>query len=143
MKRMILFFALFVNFSALAENFEVKMVNSGTDGAMSFDPGFIKVNVGDTVTFIATDASHNSISVLVPDGAKTWAGTLSQPITVEMKAEGVYIYKCDPHFPMAMVGVVQVGKATNLEAAISEAGKLSSTFLMNKDRLAKYLAQVQ
>ena len=32
----------------------------GTDGAMVFEPAVIKVSVGDTIHFKATDAAHNS-----------------------------------------------------------------------------------
>ena len=42
---------------------EIKMLNMGTDGAMVFEPAVIKVSVGDTIHFKATDAAHNSVSV--------------------------------------------------------------------------------
>jgi hypothetical protein len=44
---------------------------------------------------------------------------------------------------MAMVGVIQVGNPANLEDAKKESEKLSKTFVMNKDRLAKALEQVK
>ena len=44
---------------------------------------------------------------------------------------------------MGMAGVIQVGKPTNLDAAKAEADKLSKSFVMNKDRLSKALAQVK
>ena len=50
-----------------------------------------------------------------PDGANSWAGAISQDISVVMDTEGVYVYQCDPHVMMAMVGVIQVGEATNLD----------------------------
>ena len=50
---------------------EIKMLNMGTDGAMVFEPAVIKVSVGDTIHFKATDAAHNSVSVegMIPAGA--------------------------------------------------------------------------
>lgn len=44
---------------------------------------------------------------------------------------------------MAMVGVIQAGNATNLDAVKAASTSLSATFVMNKDRLNNYLAQVK
>ena len=51
---------------------EVKMLNSGADGIMAFEPAVIKISKGDTVNFIAVDMSHNSASLdgMIPDGAE-------------------------------------------------------------------------
>ena len=40
----------------------VRMLNIGPGGSMVFDPPVIKVSVGDTIHFKATDLSHNSAS---------------------------------------------------------------------------------
>ena len=53
------------------------------------------------------------------------------------------MYQCDPHKPMAMVGVIQVGKATNLDEAKKEAANYGKSLAMNKDRLTKYLDQAK
>ncbi|MEM9604974.1 MAG: pseudoazurin, partial [Pseudomonadota bacterium] len=117
----------------------VKMLNAGADGAMVFEPAFVQAAVGDTVIFEPTDAAHNARSVLVPDGATEWNGALSEEITVTLDAEGVYIYLCDPHAVMAMAGVIQVGAATNMDAARAKAAELEGTFLMAQGRLNGYL----
>lgn len=119
------------------------MLNNGKDGTMVFEPGYLKVAKGDQVKFIKADASHNSESVLVPPGAKAWKGKMDEEITVKLDHEGVYLYVCEPHKIMAMAGVIQVGKATNLNKVKIEADTLSKTFVMNKDRLAKLMEQVK
>ena len=43
----------------MAADHQVQMLNKGADGAMVFEPGFLKIAPGDTVTFIPTDKSHN------------------------------------------------------------------------------------
>lgn len=126
-----------------AKTVEVKMLNSGREGSMVFEPAFVKIDAGDTVKFIPTDKSHNSTSAYVPPGAKPWVGKPDQTVSVKLTKEGIYIYKCDPHSVMAMVGVVQVGKPVNLTDAQTEAGKISAAFAMNKDRLTKYLGQAK
>ena len=122
----------------------VKMLNSGEGGQMIFEPAVIKVSVGDTIHFKATDAAHNSASIegMVPDGAKSWAGALSQDISVVMDIEGVYVYQCDPHVMMAMIGVIQVGEATNMDDIKAATNTLKSSFVMNAERIDTYLSQL-
>lgn len=142
-KLVILSLGLALAAGAFAAEHQVKMVNNGKDGIMVFEPGFIKAAKGDTVKFIKTDAAHNSTSFFAPKGAKGWKGQMDEEIVVKLDEEGVYMYQCDPHKSMAMVGVIQVGKATNLDEAKKEAATYSKTLAMNKDRLTKYLDQVK
>ena len=123
---------------------EVKMLNSGADGIMVFEPAVIKISKGDTVNFVATDMSHNSASLdgMIPAGADSWNGALSQDISITFTEEGVYVYQCTPHAMMAMVGVIQVGEAINLDTVKAEASQKKSIFVSNTDRLDEYLSQL-
>jgi len=121
---------------------EVKMLNSGTEGFMVFEPAVLKVEVGDTVTFKATDMAHNSASIagMIPDGADSWSGAMSQDITVTVNKEGIYVYQCTPHSMMAMVGVIQVGgSSANMSSIQAKVGNLKAGFVTNKERLDNYL----
>ena len=111
---------------------------------MVFHPPVIKVSVGDTIHFKSVDLSHNSVSIagMIPEGAASWSGMLSQDISITLEKEGVYVYQCDPHVMMAMVGVIQVGEATNLETVQAAVASKKSTFIMNADRLDNYLSQL-
>ena len=122
----------------------VEMLNTGEDGSMVFKPAVLKVSIGDTIHFKATDLAHNAASIdgMVPDGAKSWAGALSADISVTLDQEGIYVYQCDPHVVMAMVGVVQVGKAVNREAIEASAEAMKAQFAMNTDRLENYLSRL-
>lgn len=98
--------------SAAAANFEVLMLNKGTDGkTMGFSPSFLQVEPGDTVTFIPADPGHNAESILnmIPDAAATFKGKLDEEFTITLTEPGLYAYKCQPHFGMGMVGLIQVG----------------------------------
>ena len=123
---------------------EVKMLNSGEGGQMIFEPAVIKVSLGDTIHFKATDMSHNSASVegMVPEGAESWAGQLNQDISITLNTEGVYVYQCDPHAMMAMIGVIQVGEALNMEDIKQASQNYRSTLVMNADRIDNYLNQL-
>ncbi len=129
---------------SIGSEHEVKMLNSGSGGTMIFEPAVIKISKGDTVHFKATDLAHNSVSIngMVPEGAQTWAGALSEEISVTLNTEGVYVYQCDPHVAMAMVGVIQVGEAVNMSDIKSAANDLKANFALNSDRLDRYLEQL-
>lgn len=95
-----------------AANFEVLMLNKGQDGkTMGFSPSFLQVEPGDTVTFIPADTGHNAESILdmIPEAAETWTGKLNEEFTITLTEPGLYAYKCQPHFAMGMVGLIQVG----------------------------------
>lgn len=97
---------------AMAADFEVLMLNKGTDGkTMGFSPSFLHIEPGDTVTFIPVDKGHNAESILgmIPAAADTWKGKLDEQLTVTFTVEGLYGYKCYPHLGMGMVGLIQVG----------------------------------
>ncbi len=126
-----------------AAEHHVKMANTGVDGSMVFEPGFLRVAKGDTVKFIKVDAAHNSAAMVVPAGATAWKGKPDEEVSVTLNKEGVYIYACDPHKVMGMAGVIQVGKPVNLADAQKQADTISKGFVMNKDRLSKYMAQVK
>ncbi len=138
------FLMLLLSAPTFAAEHVVKMLNAGSDGPMVFEPGFLSVNVGDTVRFEATDMAHNSASVkgLIPAGATPWMGKMSKDISVTFDTEGVYVYECTPHKMMAMVGVIKVGNANNLDDIKQKSNAYKRSFVMNKDRLDKYLSEM-
>jgi pseudoazurin len=121
------------------------MLDQGSEGYMVFEPSVLKISKGDSVTFIATDAAHNSASIkgMIPPGASKWNGNLSQNITVTFDVEGLYGYQCTPHAMMAMVGIIQVGEGkSNLESVKAAVQKIKTTFVMNQERFDNYLSQL-
>ena len=122
----------------------VKMLNSGDGGQMIFEPAVLKVSVGDTIHFKAADMSHNSASIdgMLPDGAESWSGQMNTDISVTLNTEGVYVYQCDPHVMMAMIGVIQVGEPVNMNEIKTASNNLKSSFVMNAERIDTYLSQL-
>ena len=122
---------------ANAADVQVKMLNKGAKGMMVFEPDLVKVQPGDTVTFVATDPGHDAQSVpgMLPEGAQPFEGKIGKDVTVTFTQPGVYGIKCKPHYVMGMVGVVVVGDpSSNLEAAKQaknpgKAGKLFTELL--------------
>lgn len=129
----------------LAAGLTIKMLTDGPNGTkLVFDPMFLKVKVGDTVTFEPMDkAGHTSISVFVPAGATPWKAAPNAQIKVKIDKPGVYLVECDLHKSMGMVAVLQAGKPTNLDDAKKKAKEEESHMLANKDRFDKLLAMVK
>jgi len=126
---------------AQAAEVEVKMLNHGTNGAFVFEPDLVRIQPGDSVHFVAADKGHDAQSIdgMMPDGAKPFAGKISQDVTVKFDVPGFYGVKCKPHYAMGMVALVVVGKPTNLAAAeaVKNPGKAKSVF---KELFKKYAA---
>ena len=136
---------LLLSFELFSEVHTVKMLNQGSTGVMVFEPAVLKIDIGDTVTFVATDAAHNSASIpgMLPPNATDWNGQLSRDISVTFDIPGVYGYQCTPHAMMAMVGVIQVGDdSSNLQSVKNFASQFKTTFVMNQTRLDDYLSQL-
>jgi len=51
MKKIALAALLGLSFAAQAAHYDIKMLNSNSEGSMVFEPGYLKVQPGDTVTF--------------------------------------------------------------------------------------------
>ncbi len=142
MKNLLLCVVIVWSFAISSEEYEVKMLNFGNDGSMVFEPGFLKVNVGDTVHFKSVDMAHNSESStgLIPVNASGWKGNINEDISITLTEEGVYVYQCTPHLILGMVGVIQVGNPTNIDQIKENIGSL--TFAVNAERLQGYIDQV-
>ena len=98
-----------------------------------FEPAFLQVAPGDSVTFVPSDPSHNTASKrgMLPEGAEAWNSKVNEEFTVTLTIEGVYGYICSPHYEMGMVGVIVVGDPSdNLEAAgnVRQQGKAKAAF---------------
>ncbi|MBY3129749.1 MULTISPECIES: pseudoazurin [Rhizobium] len=104
---------------SMAADHQIQMLNKGADGVMVFEPGFVKIAPGDTVTFVPTDKSHNveTYKGLIPDGAAQFKSKPNEEFQTKFDVPGAYVIKCTPHAGMGMVALIQVGDApANLDA---------------------------
>lgn len=108
--------------TSYAAEHTVKMLNQNEWGTMAFEPSFLKVEVGDTVTFEPTDYGHNAVTInyMVPRGANRYRGQINQPITMTINKTGFYGIECAPHLTMGMVMIIQAGEGDITEFTIPE-----------------------
>ncbi|OOO52503.1 pseudoazurin [Rhizobium laguerreae] len=124
----------------MAADHQVQMLNKGTDGAMVFEPSFLKISPGDTVTFVPTDKSHNveTFKGLIPDGVAEFKSKPNEQYQAKFNVAGAYVLKCTPHVAMGMVALIQVGDGpANLQAI-----KMAKVPNMVRKRLDADLAQI-
>ncbi|MDO7835656.1 pseudoazurin [Sphingobium sp. HBC34] len=118
--------ALAFSLPVAARDIVVHMKNQGADGAMVFEPGYVKAAPGDTIRFKPTDASHNAETMgnMLPAGATPMKGVMNKEAVMTVTKPGLYGIKCMPHYSMGMVALVQVGKVTPADIAAAKAVKL-------------------
>tara|TARA_B100000029_G_C17434663_1_gene909174 strand:+ start:333 stop:782 length:450 start_codon:yes stop_codon:yes gene_type:complete len=135
---------LFVSTSIRAEEHLVKLLTTASNGeTMVFEPGFLQVSVGDTIVFEPADASHNAESFFAPTSDANFYTELGVTESIVMTQEGIYLYKCTPHFMLGMIGVIQVGEALNKVEALAAWDERKEALVMNQDRMDIYLKQIK
>ncbi len=106
--------------TSLAETINVKMLNKLEKRNMVFSNEIVKVNVGDTVFWEATDKGHNVEFISkngVPEGVEKFKSKISKDAEFTFSIPGIYAYWCTPHKTMGMIGFVIVGDdISNLES---------------------------
>jgi pseudoazurin len=102
-------------FSAQAADITVDMLNKRDDGAkMVYSQDVVRIDVGDSVTWVPTSKGHNVEIIAAPDGYDIpKKSKLSKEVSITFDTPGVYLYQCTPHKTMGMLGVVVVGDGQN------------------------------
>ena len=103
---------------ASAADQTVEMLNKLNKESMVFEPKIVRVNVGDTVLWKATDKGHNVefIKNGVPEGVGKFKSKFNKDTEYKFSVPGIYAYWCTPHKNMGMIGFIVVGdNKSNLE----------------------------
>lgn len=101
-----------------AADHTVKLLNKDGKGRfMLFEPDFLKVAPGDTVTFVPVDKGHNAemIPEVWPAGAEKFKGNFNEEVELTIDKPGVYAIRCLPHYTMGMVALIVAGEPTNID----------------------------
>ena len=96
--------------SAWAANHLVEMLDIDGQQTMIYQPEFLKIQPGDSVTFKPSHRTHYVRAISVPPGATKFVSKEDEEYTVTLTEPGVYFYVCPPHLMTAMIGAIQVGE---------------------------------
>ena len=105
------FILLFFTSSSFATDENIEMLNKLGKESMVYSKKIARVNVGDTVTWLATSKGHNVefIKGGVPAGVDKFKSKFNKDISYKFTIPGIYAYWCTPHKSMGMIGFVVVG----------------------------------
>lgn len=122
--------------AAMAEDHKVRA------SLTSFDPMVVKAEVGDTVSWSRMNGHLVNTKFAggeeyIPEGAEGFTSKMGSNFqTHELTKEGVYLYKCDPHWGAGMGGAIIVGEPTNLQAIVDSKPKGALKRLVKKTQQA-------
>ena len=104
--------------NAMAADETIETLNKSGNETMVYSKKIVRVNVGDTVFWKATDKGHNVefIKGGVPEGVDKFKSKYNKDTEYKFTVPGIYAYWCTPHKNMGMIGFVVVGDdKSNLE----------------------------
>lgn len=122
---------------------QIEMLNSSNKNSMVFEPNFLQINVDDEVEFIPTDRGHNSRSIFVPEGFEKWRGKNDEKIRIKFSKKGIYIFECQNHAVMGMVGAIKVSEGGFEKVKVEEFLKnYQKKVALNKNRIDDLLRKI-
>ena len=126
--------------NAFSKDITIDMLNKRDDGQkMVYSLDVIKVNVGDTVTWLPKTKGHNVQFIKAPDGIKKLSKSkLNKKYTYKFEKSGMYLYQCTPHKSMGMIGLVVVVDDLSNKKDIAKA----KVFGKSKKKLKKLLGEL-
>ncbi len=107
-------------------------------------PMVLFIKPGDTVKF-TNMAGHDTTNIegMVPEGAEGWQSKMGEVFVHTFSKEGAYLYKCNPHSSLGMIGAIVVGdpNPANLDAIIGHEdnkGMIGRTIRKLKKAIAEH-----
>ena len=146
MKKILLTLLFVMATPVIAADHTVEMLSSSNGEMMVFKPAVLKIAPGDSVTWKATNPGHNTASIaeMTPDASLEWNGKINEELKITFTKEGVYGYKCTPHYVLGMIGIIAVGdNLANLDASSDFAAAEEKKFDTNKERFTSYINQLK
>ena len=104
--------------NSMAADETIEMLNKLGKESMVFSKKIVRVDIGDTVYWKATDKGHNVefIKGGVPEGVDKFKTKFNKDAQYTFNVPGIYAYWCTPHKSMGMIAFVVVGNVkSNLE----------------------------
>ena len=125
MRNILFIFALVMAMmsQAFAADITVEMLNKrDSDNAkMVYSEDISRIDVGDTINWIATTKNHNVHFKAGPEG---WEipkrSKMNKDYSYTFDTPGIYYYECTPHKSMGMIALIVVGDDISNKDAIAK-----------------------
>ena len=134
---LLIILAMFVSNASFAEDQTIEMLNKLDKRSMVYSQEIVRINSGDTVSWISTDPGHNVEFISkngVPEGVDKFKSKVGKDTQYTFTIPGIYAYWCVPHKTMGMIGFVIV------DEDLSNLDKIKKIkFLGKSKKLAKTL----
>tara|TARA_Y100000590_G_C15385618_1_gene888104 strand:+ start:294 stop:776 length:483 start_codon:yes stop_codon:yes gene_type:complete len=134
---LLIILAMFVSNASFAEDQTIEMLNKLDKRSMVYSQEIVRINSGDTVSWISTDPGHNVEFISkngVPEGVEKFKSKVGKDTQYTFTIPGIYAYWCVPHKTMGMIGFVIV------DEDLSNLDKIKKIkFLGKSKKLAKTL----
>ena len=116
----IILFGLFIANVSFAEDTTVEMLNKLDKRTMVFSQEIVRIDLGDTVFWKATNPGHNVEFISkkgVPTGVAKFKSKVGKDTEFTFTVPGIYAYWCVPHKTLGMIGFIIVGNdLSNLDS---------------------------
>ena len=116
----IILFGLFIANVSFAEDTTVEMLNKLDKRTMVFSQEIVRIDLGDTVFWKATNPGHNVEFISkkgVPAGVAKFKSKVGKDTEFTFTVPGIYAYWCVPHKTLGMIGFIIVGNdLSNLDS---------------------------
>ena len=139
MKFYYLLIAAFLSTPSFAADVAIEMLNKDADGnKMVFSEEVVKVEIGDTVTWLPSSKGHNVEMISSPNKMK-FKSKNGKEAKITFEKPGIYYYLCTPHKGMGMIGLVVVdNNISNIDDV-----KKAKAYGKSKKKLKKLLASLE
>ena len=99
----------FLATTSFAADVTIEMLNKDPAGNRNvYSEEVVKVEVGDTVTWLPTSKGHNVEMIASPNQMK-FKSKNNKEAKITFDKPGIYYYWCTPHKGMGMIGLIVVG----------------------------------
>ena len=124
---------------SFAADVAIEMLNKDADGnKMVYSQELVKIEVGDTVTWLPSSKGHNVEMISSPNKMK-FKSKNGKEARITFETPGIYYYLCTPHKGMGMIGLVVVGNdMSNIDDV-----KKAKAYGKSKKKLKKLLASLE
>lgn len=96
--------------AANSADMTIEMLNKRDKEKMVYSEDVVRIEVGDTITWVPTSKGHNVHFIAGPEGWELPKKSKNnKEVAITFDTPGIYLYQCTPHATQGMIAAVVVG----------------------------------